>query len=46
MLARLQSVALAGIEAIPCEIEVDVGSRGFAPPIIVGLPDVAVKESV
>ncbi len=46
MLARLQSVALVGIDAIPCEVEVDVASRGMAPPSIVGLPDTAVKESL
>ena len=38
MLARLQSVALIGIEAIPCEVEVDVSSRGFDQAVIVGLP--------
>jgi len=46
MLSRLHSVTLAGIEAIGCEIEVDCASRGFAHPIIVGLPDTAVKESL
>src|SRR5207237_391781 len=46
MLARLQSVAIIGIDAIPCEVEVDVASRGMAPPTIVGLPDTAVKESL
>ena len=46
MLSRLHSVALAGIEALPCEIEVDVASKGFAPTVIVGLPDPAVKESL
>jgi len=46
MLARLHSVALAGIEAIPCEVEVDVAGKGFAQAVIVGLPDPAVKESL
>lgn len=46
MLSRLHSMALAGIEAIGCEIEVDVASRGFANASIVGLPDTAVKESL
>lgn len=45
MFARLHSVALVGIEAIPCEVEVDVAERGFAATTIVGLPDAAVKES-
>lgn len=46
MLSRLQSMALAGIEALPCEVEVDVSARGFDKPAIVGLPDAAVKESL
>jgi magnesium chelatase family protein len=46
MLARLHSMALQGIEALTCEVEVDVTGRGFSVPTIVGLPDSAVKESV
>jgi len=46
MLARLNSVTLEGIEGIVCEVEVDVARGGFEKPIIVGLPDAAVKESV
>jgi len=46
MFARLHSVALYGIEAIPCEVEVDVAERGFSGTTIVGLPDTAVKESI
>ncbi len=46
MLARLHSIALVGIEARACEIEVDVTGRGFGVTTIVGLPDSAVKESV
>ncbi|HOA71871.1 MAG TPA: YifB family Mg chelatase-like AAA ATPase [Phycisphaerae bacterium] len=46
MLSRLHSMALAGIEAIRCEVEVDVASRGFDKAVIVGLPDTAVKESL
>ncbi len=46
MFARLHSMALAGIEAHACEVEVDVSGRGFATPTLVGLPDSAVKESV
>ncbi len=38
-------MSLAGIEARPCEVEVDVTSRGLERPTIVGLPDNAVKES-
>ncbi len=46
MLARVHSAALLGIEAIPCEVEVDVGSGGFEKSTILGLPDAAVKESI
>jgi magnesium chelatase family protein len=46
MLARLQSVTLEGIEGVICEVEVDVARGGFEKPIIVGLPDTAVKESI
>ncbi len=45
MLARLYSVALEGINGIICEVEVDVARGGFEKPLIVGLPDAAVKES-
>ena len=46
MLARLYSVTLEGIKGIICEVEVDVSRGGFDKPLIVGLPDAAVKESV
>ena len=46
MLARLYSVTLEGIKGIICEVEVDVSRGGFDKPLIVGLPDTAVKESV
>ncbi len=47
MLARLHSMALAGIDARLCEVEVDVAHTGMPKdPTIVGLPDSAVKESV
>ncbi|MFQ5413581.1 MAG: YifB family Mg chelatase-like AAA ATPase [Phycisphaerae bacterium] len=46
MIARLQSVAFNGIDAVPVEIEVDVASRGFAGATLVGLADTAVKESI
>jgi magnesium chelatase family protein len=39
-------MALVGIDALPCEIEVDVTGRGFGPPTLVGLPDSTVKESL
>ena len=46
MLTRLHSVALCGIEGSPCEIEVDVTSRGLPQSVLVGLPDQATKESL
>ena len=52
MLARVQSYVLQGIDALPCEVEVDFDAgKDFAPDdktktITVGLPDVAVKESI
>jgi len=46
MLGKVHSVTLDGIEAIACEVEVDVASRGFTGTNIVGLPDAAVKESI
>jgi magnesium chelatase family protein len=46
MFARLQSMALTGIEAHRCEVEVDVATRGFTGVTLVGLPDSGVRESV
>jgi magnesium chelatase family protein len=44
MLARVMSAALAGIDAKPVQVEVDV-SEGLPVFTIVGLPDLAVRES-
>jgi len=46
MLARINGAALVGIDAIACEVEVDVANGGFERSVIVGLPDTAVKESL
>lgn len=46
MLARVQSSILSGIDALPCEVEVDFDHAGTAKETIVGLPDAAVKESL
>lgn len=54
MLARVQSYVLQGIDALPCEVEVDydIGSGAGAMgedksrTVTVGLPDTAVKESI
>jgi len=46
MLARIHSFVLTGVDAHPCEIEVDLAESGIAREQIVGLPDAAVRESV
>ncbi len=46
MIARVHSFLLQGIEALPCEIEADLSTVGLPKTTIVGLPDVAVKESI
>src|SRR5437588_2325932 len=45
MLAKLKTYALVGIDAVPVEVEVDA-SAGLPKTILVGLPELAVKESV
>ena len=44
MLSQINSGAVVGIEAFPIEIEVNTG-HGEPKVVIVGLPDMAVKES-
>lgn len=46
MLARVQSALLQGIDALSCEVEVDVDDVGLDSASIVGLPDAAVRESI
>lgn len=46
MLARVRSSLLQGIDALPCEVEVDFDPTDFEKQLIVGLPDAAVKESL
>lgn len=46
MLAKIHSSAIVGIDAVACEVEVDVGAGGFERTSIVGLPDAAVRESI
>jgi len=46
VLAKIHSFILLGIDAHPCEIEVDVANRGLQKTIIVGLAQTAVKESI
>jgi magnesium chelatase family protein len=45
MLAKLRTVALQGIDAAPVEVEVD-STPGQPKIILVGLPDLAVRESI
>ena len=47
MLARVRSSLLQGIDALPCEVEIDYDPTAIDKfPLIVGLPDAAVKESL
>jgi magnesium chelatase family protein len=45
MLAKLRAFALVGIDAVPVEVEVDAAA-GLPKTILVGLPELAVRESV
>ncbi len=45
MLASLSSIAITGIEAVPVEVELDLGT-GFPAMRIVGMPDKAVQEAL
>ena len=45
MLAKIRSASVVGIDAHPVEVEVDITARGLPHFSVVGLPDVAVKES-
>lgn len=45
MLAKLNTFALVGIDALPVEVEVDAAA-GLPKTILVGLPELAVRESV
>ncbi|WDI40236.1 magnesium chelatase domain-containing protein [Bremerella sp. P1] len=46
MLAQLRTYSMAGIDAIPVEVEVDVSPTALPKTVLVGLPEAAVKESV
>ncbi|MCA9160492.1 MAG: YifB family Mg chelatase-like AAA ATPase, partial [Planctomycetales bacterium] len=46
MLAKLNTLSLLGIEALPVEVEVDVSATSMPKTMLVGLPEQAVKESV
>ena len=46
MLSRVHSFILVGIDAIICEVEVDVDAHGLEKTTVVGLAQAAVKESI
>lgn len=46
MLAKVHSFVLQGIDALRCEVEVDLSKPLSDKPIIVGLADTAVRESM
>ncbi len=46
MLAKVHSFILVGIDPLHCEVECDVSQRGLSKTTIVGLAQMAVKESV
>lgn len=45
MLAKVNSSAIVGLDAVPVEVEIDIASQGLPSFTIVGLPDKAVEES-
>ena len=45
MLAKLKTFSLLGIDALPVEVEVDVSGAALPKTVLVGLPEMAVKES-
>ena len=48
MLTKLQTFSLLGIDAVPVEVETDIsaGTGNAQRPVVVGLPDATVRESV
>ncbi|RIK88156.1 MAG: magnesium chelatase [Planctomycetota bacterium] len=46
MLAKLHTLSLLGIDALPVEVEVDVSPAALPKTVLVGLPEQAVKESI
>lgn len=46
MLARVQSYLMLGVDALPCEVEIDLDDSQMDKQTVVGLPDAAVKESI
>jgi magnesium chelatase family protein len=46
MLAQLRTFALFGIDAVPVEVEVDTAPAQMPKTVLVGLPELTVRESV
>jgi magnesium chelatase family protein len=46
MHVTIPSAALVGIEAVRCDVEVSVQTRGLPRICLVGLPDLAIRESI
>ena len=46
VLSRIHSFLLLGIDALLCEVEVDVSKSGLEKTTVVGLAQAAVKESI
>src|SRR5688572_13712268 len=46
MLAQLRTFALLGIDAVPVDVEVDTAPANQPKTVMVGLPELAVRESV
>ena len=46
MLAQLRTFALVGIDAVPVEVEVDTAPAQMPKTVLVGLPELTVRESV
>jgi magnesium chelatase family protein len=46
LLSKIHSFVLIGIDSILCEVEVDAAKHGMERSTVVGLPQLAVKESI
>lgn len=46
MLAQLRTFALVGIDAVPVDVEVDTAPANIPKTVLVGLPEMVVRESV
>lgn len=46
MPSKIRSFLMRGVDADPCEVEVDLDEAALAKETIVGLPDAAIRESI